>query len=425
MSYGRSVLVSIGFAGLMCTLALANNVVIARMVGPEGRGIYGLAVAIAALAAPIASLGLGPALTWQRGRDRPPSELEGLGLIVFGLISLLGLSLASGVRLLGEHTGVLVIVAAALIVPAQVHVELVRGLLLGDRRVLGYNLVAALQVAGLLTLNLVLLDRGADWVLIDLVLAHWLAALGLLGLRPRLLASPPRWPSPALIRESLAYGRGAAMLALVDVGLLRLDLLIAAPALGLPALGVYAIADQIAQLLAWGGLLAGKMMLPESAGDPEGRRSFDKLGLACRLQLASLVIAGVLLSLIGRPLIVLLFGPAFDQAWLLLVILMPAAIARSLASLISTWLAGRGIQAPLVRLGAIAIAVEIVGVLALIPWLGPVGVALGKSLAYLVQLGLVLRVVRAHQAARLRWLLDRDDRLALRRWFANARQRSP
>jgi O-antigen/teichoic acid export membrane protein len=428
MSYGRSVLISLGFVALMSVLALANNVVIARLVGPEGRGVYGLAVAIAALATPVLSLGLGPTLTWQRGRDRSAGELEGLGLIVFVLTSLLGLSLASGVRLFddvfGESTTLLAIVAALLIVPAQVHVELVRGLLLGDRRVLAYNLAAAAQVAGLLAFNLALLGRGVDWVLIDLVFAHWLVALGLLALRPRFTSGPPRWPTPPLIRESLGYGGRSAMLALTDAGLLRIDYLLAAPGIGLPALGIYAIADQISHLLAWGGLLAGKLMLPESAGDAEGRRSFDKLGLACRLQLASLLIASAVLIVIGRPVIVLLFGDAFVEGWLLLVILLPAAIAKSLFALISTWLSGRGIQAPLVRLGAIAIAVEIVGVLALMAWLGPIGVAIGKSLAYLVQLALGLRVVRASQTERLRWRLNRADLLALRRWLDHARKQS-
>lgn len=425
MRYGRSVLISLGFVALMSVLALANNVAIARLAGPEGRGLYGLAVAIAALATPLVSLGLGPALTWQRGRDRSPRELEGLSLIVFASVALLGLAFAIGTRMLGATSSVLVIVVAALMVPAQVHVELVRGLLLGDRRVLGYNLAATTQVAGLLALNLALLGCGLDWVLINLVLAHWLVALGLLALRPRFTAGPPRWPSPAIVRESLDYGRRSALLALTDAGLLRLDYLIAAPLIGLPALGIYAIADQISHLLAWGGLLAGKLMLPESASDPEGKRSFDKLALACRLQLASLVVASAALILVGRGLIVLLFGDAFLEAWLLLVILLPAAIAKSLFALISTWLAGRGIQTPLVRAGALAIAVEVVAVLMLIPVLGPLGVALGKSLAYLTQLALGLRVLHRSTDARLRWLLDRQDLLALRRWLDHARGTSP
>ncbi len=427
-SYGGGVALSLIFVVVLSVLALANNVVIARLAGPEGRGMYGLAVAIAAIVTPLCSLGLGSASTWQLGRGRPVAQLEGLGLLVFAGSTVLALLAAGGAQLVGEAVGmrstILIVIAAALSVPAQVHVELARGLLLGARRVLGYNLAAAGQVAGLLLLNLALLGLGDHFVLIDLVLAHWLVALVLLALRRRFSEGPPRWPGTGLARESLGYGTRSAMLALIDVGLLRIDLLVAAPGIGLVALGIYAIADQISHLLAWGGLLAGKLMLPESAADSSGTKSLEKLGLACRLQLWSLLAASVIVLVLGRWLIVLLFGEAFESAYLLLLVLLPATIAKSLHALVSTWLAGQAIQRPLVRLGVLAIGLEIVAVLAMIPLLGPLGVALGKSLAYLVQLALTLRTLRRERGVELRWWLRREDLLALRRWIDQRRASS-
>jgi O-antigen/teichoic acid export membrane protein len=76
--YARSVLISFVAVAGMTLLALGNSIVLARAAGPEGRGLYGLAVAISALALPIASAGLGPATTWQLSREQPYAQLLGL-----------------------------------------------------------------------------------------------------------------------------------------------------------------------------------------------------------------------------------------------------------------------------------------------------------------------------------------------------------
>jgi O-antigen/teichoic acid export membrane protein len=239
-----------------------------------------------------------------------------------------------------------------------------------------------------------------------------------------------------LARGTLSYGARSAVVALGDAALLRLDYLLAAPIIGLAALGVYAIADQISHLMAWAGLLAGKMMLPEAASDADGRRSLAKLGLACRLMIAVLLCGSLIAAALGAWLITALFGPAFAPAYFALLILLPATLSKSLHSLIATWLQGRGVQGPVVRASAIAVAVEAVVVVIAALSLGWLGVALAKSLAYLIQLGLSLRALQIHRRehglddhGRLRpggrWLLDRQDLAALKRWLDERTRRTP
>src|SRR5690606_22268175 len=177
-------------------------------------------------------------------------------------------------------------------------------------------------------------------------LANCLVALVLFAWSVRTRASHA---SPKLPRTSLRYGLRSAAVALGDAALLRIDYLIAAPIIGLAALGIYAIADQISHLMAWAGLLAGKMMLPEAAGDDDGRRSLAKLGFACRILISVLLVGALVAALLGPWLITALFGAKFAPAYWALLILLPATPAKGLHALISTWLQGRGEQQPIVR----------------------------------------------------------------------------
>ncbi|PRQ08118.1 lipopolysaccharide biosynthesis protein [Enhygromyxa salina] len=439
-SYGSNVLVSVAAVGLMSAMALGNNVVIARAAGPEGRGVYGLAVAIGALALPIASAGLGSATTWQLGRGQPLGQLLALARRAISITLAISLATAGVMHLglglaLGEATEWAVL-AAALALPAQVIVEIGRGVALGRGRAVAYNLCSAAVIAVLLGLNSIAAVRGlpgTSWVVLNLVFANWAVALVLLCMTWGRLepAAPP------LVGDTLRYGARSAAVALGDAALLRVDYLVAAPIIGLASLGVYAIADQISHLMAWVGLLAGKMMLPEAAADDDddASRSLGKLALACRLIVAVTLAGAAVAIALGPWLINALFGVAFADAYLALLILLPATLSKSLHALVATWLQGRGDQRPIVRASAIAIAVELLAVVVFALSFGWLGVAVAKAGAYVVQLGLSLAALRRHRS-RLpdddghvipggRWLLDRSDLRTLQRWLAARRRANP
>jgi O-antigen/teichoic acid export membrane protein len=449
--YESSVLVSVVSVAGMSLMALANSIVVARAAGPEGRGLYGLTVAIGALALPLASAGLGSATTWQLGRGQPYAQL--LGLTHRAVLASLALGLVTvgvavgGLELGLDEAAMWGLLAAALALPAQVTIEIARGLMLGQRRAVAYNLSSAIVIAVMLGLNLSWrftapewfgLDpeiASSIWVLANLVLANWIIAAWMVATS---LRQSSERPTPELLRGSLSYGMRSAMVALGDAALLRVDYLVAAPFVDLAALGIYAIADQISHLMAWVGLLAGRMMLPEAASDEaDGQRSLAKLGLACRLIVFVTLVGAAIAIGVGRWLIELLFGPSFTDAYVAMLILLPATLFKSLHALIATWLQGRADQRPVVRASAISVALEAVAVAGLAITMGWLGVAVAKTGAYAVQLGLGLVALRRHRAALPgddghwipggRWLITRDDVTMVRGRLAarKARRSSP
>lgn len=400
--YARSVLVSfVGVAG-MSLLALGNSIVLAHAAGPEGRGLYGLAAAISAMSLPIASAGLGQATTWQLSREQPYAQLLGLTRRAVLVSVVLGMVVA-GVAFAGSSLGLdeaamLALAAAGLALPGYVTLELARGLLLGERRPGAYNLCTVGTVAVLLGLNVwAALQEFASavWVLSNFVLANWIMAalMAVLSLR-----RASERPTPELTRSSLRYGKNSAVVALGDAALLRIDLLVAAPFVDLAALGIYAIADQITQIMALAGLQAGKMMLPEAAGDADGQRSLAKLALAVRLLVVVSLLGAAIAAGVGPWVIPWLFGDEFVGAYLAMLLLLPATLFKGVNGLIATWLQGRGDQQPVVRASAVSVVVEAIAVVGLAITVGWLGVALAKTGAYAVQLGLGLAALRRHRA---------------------------
>jgi O-antigen/teichoic acid export membrane protein len=435
--YARSVLVSFVAVAGMTLLALGNSIVLARAAGPEGRGLYGLTIAILALALPIASAGLGPATTWQLSRDQPYAQLLGLTrravLVSVLLAAVLAGVAGAGFRLGLDEVAMWALLAVALVLPAHVAIDIARGLLLGERRAVAYNLSSAATIAVMLGLNLWAAFQalsGSLWVLSNLVIANWIIALLMATMS---LRRPSERPTPELTRSSLHYGKNSAVVALGDAALLRIDYLVAAPFVDLAALGIYAIADQITHLMAWAGLLAGKMMLPEAASDTDGQRSLAKLALAARLIVAVSLIGAAIAAGVGPWLIPLLFGDEFVDAYWALLLLLPATLCKSLHALIATWLQGRGDQQPVVRASAISVGVEAIAVAGLAITVGWLGVAIAKTGAYAVQLGLGLAALRRHRAQLPgddgyllpggRWLITGSDIQMLREWLARKRKR--
>lgn len=427
--FGRDVLQSFGFIALQAGLAIVNSIVIARMTGPEGRGLYGLAVAILALAWPLASVGQQNSTVYFLGKGRDPGPIAGLNLLL-GLV-LLPIGLATGALAwnLGEtlgstgsagstgSTAALAVAAAAICLPAAVHFETTRHDYLGRRRVFAYNSCQSLLTAVLLVLNLLLLGRGERWVLVTLV-SSWVGVTIVLGTvraasRPRL-----RLPSRELVVEHLRHGAREAASRFSEAALMRVDTLLLAPIVGLAALGIFAIADQIANLMSWLAVAAGRMMFAHSAQDLDGGEAQRKLGLSVRLLVGFWFLCSVASVAVLWWAIPLLYTQSFSPAYLGVLLLLPAVLGKSIHSVVAPYLAGQGHQRPVMRAGLAALAIDVVLVVGLAPEFGWEAAAVAKSVAHTVQLVAVLVAYRRlYPDRKLSLIPTRADLRSMQQWL--------
>ena len=418
-SFGTNVLISFGFTGLMTVLAFANSVVLARLTGAEGRGLYALAVAGLGIAVPILSAGLSFSATWAIGQGRNLAQVVSLDHLWSLMLLLLGGSLGGGISWwfggLPTEPWAQVLFTCVLTAPAMVYGEIVRGALLGLDQVVRYNAVQVSGVLVLLIANLTLLHLGAWAVLLTLGLSYWVVAIVLLlghVRHVRRLVIPEK----TLVTDSVRYGVKAAGTSLVEILITRLDYLLVTPIVGVAAIGLFSVSDQIVAVLGWGGLVAGRMMLAESARDSQGDNARRKLGLGVRILLFVVGLAALGAAALGWWLIPVVFGAEFADSYIGLLILLPCAMLRGASALLSTYLIGRNVIRPALKAGAAAILVVLVFAPLSAHAFGWLGIAGVRVVAVLVQLVLNARAYREATGDHFRWVLNGEDVVALRNW---------
>ncbi len=377
---------------------LPTNILIARFLGPAGKGVVTLLQLLVGQAALFLSLGLDSALLHFVGRkNRSVQELAGramgLGAVLggagFGVLVVL-LVWVFDELLPAEVTVVALLLAAT--VPLSLSVGFLRSLIRACGRVIeewSLMLVAAAANLACVGAGLVL-EGGVRGVLWGLLAASVLSSgvTLVLAWRLRILRRAPvlEWPGT---RELLGYGAklhgGNILEAMND----RFDLYLVAFFLGTAAVGIYSIAVVVAELL-WlvPGVLGSVLMQRVAVRSDEGANTM--MGPVLRMTSLVLAAGATAWLLAGRWLIHLLFGEAFLPAYGPMVLLLPGTWALGLWRTMMSDLTVRGYPLFKTYTAAVAVVVTVVLDLLLIPRWGVPGAAVASSVAYGAATGLGL-----------------------------------
>jgi O-antigen/teichoic acid export membrane protein len=373
----------VGNAGLFVGLLL-----IARALGPSGRGTVAFITAASILMARITRLGIGEAtVVFAARRPHARSIL---------LTNILAFAAAAGS------------VGAALVCGALVLAPSIRPPGLGD---------AELAALGLSVLAATLADAGykfvlacsrfrlhalvtttTSWMYAVVVAAVW-AAFGLTAARAALawaavhavralvlfsasaLRVGIRSPALSLLRDSLRFGLRAWMGTLADDLNFRVDQIIVALIASEAALGIYAVAVNAYEVLLYlpGG--AATALLPLIAGSPHALRAERTLHAFRSVALvtaASVVVA----ALLGPVLLPVAFGSSFEDSVGPFLLLLPGVLGALLLAIFTNALVASS-SPGLSSLGPVAsLFVGLALDFALIPPFGASGAAAAASAAF-------------------------------------------
>ena len=307
----------------IAALTLVNGVIVARLLGPEGRGALFALLAYPTVVAGTLGAFVQPALA-RRAALRPdasPRELNGLCLwsaaplaLASGLLAAAILLGAPGLTGAERAAG---LVYAAGWTPANFLLMNLLALDLGRARWRRYNTLRFLLyplILGCLLLTVVFGRTGVR----DIVGVYLASNLALLGVRLGIawreggFGRPSRAGLAAFFREAAPFFAPGATTALSG----QLDELVAAGALGHEARGLYAVAQRAGGLTAPLGAAAGQVAFADAAarqthGSPEqARRELAPL----RLTAAALGVLAVCLAPAVWFLIPRLYGNAFAGA---------------------------------------------------------------------------------------------------------------
>lgn len=388
--------------GTRLAIILVNvptSIMIARTLGVDGQGTYASAVVFPTMFAFFGLMGLDAAHTFliSRGRYSLP-QVSGQSLILTIVLSaiitpiyLVFLRFYEGAADPGLRA---ILNLAAVLIPILLIKYLSVSIFLGLKRIRLFNLVNLTQAAALLAfmcLNLFVFRGGVRGALIAyavseaLVIAYVWVAVRRATAGDRMFERPP----PGMFRKSIIYGLQGHLGGILIQFTYRFDMFLVLSTLGLKAQGFYSISVLLAEKLSHIPQSVNVVLFPEisSMSDEEANALTPRV---TRSSLFLVLIAGAVLYLVSRPLLVLFYGTAFLPALRAFQILIPGIVTLSVAKILSSDLNGRDRRIYHTVATAIAFATNVALCLAWIPRYGIEGAAWASTVAYTLQSVLML-----------------------------------
>jgi O-antigen/teichoic acid export membrane protein len=394
----RTGAVLMGVAQLVTAIGgFLTTIVVARVLGADGVAAYTVALSLLQIGSILGSLGLENGVAWAVAAGRWPAR-EALRqsqavAVVLGLASMaiaLALRLAIPDAFAGLSVGLVAIAAAGL--PFIISWQYARWLAIAQDRYEAFVVPPALSTV----LALVACGIGAavgdeTGVVVGLLVAY--AVTGAVALVDALRAVP-REPAEgsrgfARLREATGFGiRANATNALQTLNL-RIDLFILSAVASAATLGHYSVAVSVTSVLFLAPQTLAQVVFPRVAalsageGGGEAQRAVVEAKSLRHVSLLTLVTLP-LVAVAAAIFVPLLYGPEFDEAVVLSLILLPGCALFGIASVLAATINGRGKPGLSLRAALWATPVALVLYAVLIPAFDDVGAAIASTTAYAV-----------------------------------------
>jgi O-antigen/teichoic acid export membrane protein len=378
----------------LIALGVVSSVLVARALGPQGRGVLALAGAVTAVGVQLGNFGLHASNTWAIAKER---SLLGaliansllLSIVIggaeAGLVGLLSLVRPDVIPLSGP------ILAIALIgIPLSLGYLLLQNLLLGLQRVRDYNLVEiAARVLGIVaSASIIVVGLASPLNFLAVGTSILVFVTAAMVWRLLSIAAAPRVPRLRLLREYGRFGMMAYTASLLSFLVLRSDLFLVESYLGVEAVGYYSIAVAFGDLAYTPAVVIGTLLFPRLASMREGgeqARYAKRVVIRVAITMAVLVSA---LAVLSPFLIEVLFGTRFLPALPALLWLMPGIALLSVHTIIMNYLAAAGYPSVSLVSPFTGLFVNVATNLALLPSFGIIGASIASTIAYGVMLAI-------------------------------------
>jgi O-antigen/teichoic acid export membrane protein len=397
---------------LMYLARFAISIIVARSLGPDGKGIYVLVITVAAFLGLFFNFGFNSALTYYTaGR-----AFEARDLFSFSTYAALGCGLLASLifyplynfrlsetLLVGIQPMYILLVLVML--PLNLWSVFSGSILLGKQLLVQYNLISLIQIAANLVMQILSAWRGFG--LPGAILA-W-AASGLLGFCVTLWFTRHEAslrPSTAknILKPAFRYGAKSYFANLMTFFNYRLDAFLVNFFSGAGAVGLYTTSVSTAEILYYVPNGVSSALFPKVPGlKPETASALT--ARLSRLVLLVLVPVTILFGLAGAILIPFVFGEQFGPSVTAFLLLLPGIIGISLSKILSADLSGRGKPHYATYTALCTLALTILLDIIMIPRYGINGAAIASSIAYLSSAGLLSYWFCSETGSALRELL--------------------
>src|SRR5688572_13092848 len=398
-------------------LGIATSVLIARSIGPAGKGSLDLIVATSALLGMALSMSLPQGLTFVVAQGKVAANVIASQLIavslVQALVALIVLSLLRFTpyfeRFLPDW-GFWIIAGVVLYVWVDLVTKFWAAILAGEQKIAVVNnaefvgrvaqfvsifiLGAALYLSGKqLSVGVLFLVTLSASVLINLLL---LASLGL-------KFQPSRDFSG--LRGATAFALPCYAANLAQFLNYKLDVFVVGFFAGTASVGRYTLAVSLGQLLWLMSNSVATVLLPKIAASTDDDVSIRHTARVTRLSLWATAICGLALGILATQAIPLAYGEAFRPSVKALLWLLPGIVLFSIANVLAAYIAGIGKPRLNLLVSGVSLIVTITLDLLLIPRLDIAGAAIASTVSYSLSALLLVVFFKRETGASLREIL--------------------
>lgn len=351
MKVGQAFLQTFAVQVTQTAMSIATGILIARGLGPDGQGRYAVFAAAVGLGVILGSLGQFESnVLTSEGRLQTGRVLLTRSFIQSGTLALaLFVTLPLWHAAFGSKAVPPVLVFFPVVLALEVEAQLLRGVNLGQHRIAAFNLSTLMQ--RLVYLLGVLLITVSGHVSLAGVLGGWAGATAVSVAVTALWA----WRRSDVVQITFArlladwgaaFRRGMRALLTIATSLMlvRCDIWMLGPLLGVSTVGQMSVAVTLAEWLWYVPYILGNILFAAVAADKESRAARQ----VCRAARGVVgLVAPLSLALViwGSNLVPLLYGRAYTPAGGLLQILAPGMAAIAVHIVVDTYFAGQGFPA--------------------------------------------------------------------------------
>ncbi len=323
-----------------------GGIVLARLLGPEGKGLMAALLAIPYMLIPLCDLGANRSIVYVLGRKQASEEeLMPALLVLFCITLTVGNLLILGLIQLiveTELSSQLLFLAAALFSIHMVHAY-ARGIFLGRSQLDRFNrslwMVPPLRLV-LIGVFVWALGMGVEGaVLAEAISFAWVAFVLLRGQGLTLRGRRIDWSVVGLL---LRLGLALSFSVFLLTALYRVDVLMLERMSTLEEAGAYSLAVNIAELLWQIPGAIGLVVMMRTARDTAKGQFARLVPQITRLALLASVCAAIGIGIVAPYLVEIVYGTAFDRTAPMLRWMLPGVAGFAVFKIVQTALTGDG-----------------------------------------------------------------------------------
>lgn len=383
----------------LVALGFVNSVLVTRLLGPDGRGLFAAATTFAAIGMQLGNLGLHASNTYFVAQN--PALLPVLIGNSVAVAGVCGAAALAGLGMLHLQPGLAPVGGALLVlavaaVPIGLVNLLLQNLLIGTQNIHTYNVVdVTTRTLGVVLIAVVApLGLASPAVLFGLSLVTVAASAVWCFRCLRSIAGRPVVASLGALRAGLSYGSRAYAGSLFSFLVLKSDVLLVSYMRGARETGFYAIAVGLADMLLILPTVVGTVLFPRLAAVTTVAERWQQTRRVLRVALPVVPLVLLVILAIARPFIRLAYGAAFDPSFAAVAWLLPGLGCLAINIILMNLFGACG-QPPIVVYSPfVALVLNLSANLVLVPRLGFVGASISSTVAYAAMLVMSALYVR-------------------------------